>query len=263
MFNTSLLLKPAPNCMCLTREHRDSKQTDPGTALPGRLQLAPTVVFTDRLTSVLAFRHELRLMTASCHFAPCICSCVRILLLEKSPITQACRVPGRGFSGMCLISEGLRLSVSICSCCVFWPFDPPGLPHLRIVASAEWSVPCASGSVVSHQSQLPGMATSPMQLQLLRHVGPRLQGRLLHAGIEYTVMARVRSTNSIDRLGTIIASLQVFSEPPCLGQPEVDWTEHSDFARCVLQAACQGATALIPDFFTCLTMPHHLFAVIG
>lgn len=31
---------------------------------------------------------------------------------------------------MCLIWGDLRLSVCVCSYCVFWPIDPPGLPHL-------------------------------------------------------------------------------------------------------------------------------------
>lgn len=79
-------------------------------------------------------------------------------------------------SPACVSSGGSSFICSICSCCVLGPVDPPCLPLLRIVANAEWSVPCASGATMSQLSQLPGMATSPMQLHLLRHVGLRLMG---------------------------------------------------------------------------------------
>lgn len=80
---------------------------------------------------------------------------------EASP---ACVSHLQRSSTICIRMQLLRI------CCVVWPVDPPGLPYLRIVARAEWPVIRAAGAAMSHQSQLPGMATTPMQLQLLRHI---------------------------------------------------------------------------------------------
>lgn len=94
--------------------------------------------------------------------------------------------------------------------------------------------------------------------------GPRAMTPCGHGAHGDGVMARVRSTNKTLTDSVPLWLLHRFAlRLLVLVQPEVDWTEHSAFAACLLQAACQGATALIPEFFTCLTMLHLLFAVIG
>lgn len=164
--------------------HRDSRKTDQDTTLQGRLQECPSRCMPwsphprARCSgTTFIFRwHPVILRRGYVHASDC---CFWEHHISHGPAEgclgeapPACVSHLRRSSTICIRMQLLRI------CCVFWPVDPPGLPHLRIVARAEWSVIRAAGASMSHQSQLPGMATTPMQLQLLRHIALRFTSNL-------------------------------------------------------------------------------------